>query len=200
MTDETDSVEFSLDRSAALPELVGDHREFLVISGLGGASRDMGAITEGEPNLYAINGAMGAASMTGLGLALARPDRKVLVVTGDGELLMNVGALATIAVLDPPNLSIVCVDNGHYGETGFQLSHTGRGVDLEQIARGAGIARTCTVQTEADLGRGAEVVHDFGGTSFVLLRVSGKDPAPLRRDLDGAAQRVRFRDALLGPP
>lgn len=201
MTNEsTNGVEFTLDRGAVLPKLVGDHREFLIISGLGGTSRDMGAITEGEPNLYALNGAMGAAAMTGLGLALARPDRKVLVATGDGELLMNVGALATIAVLDPPNLSIICVDNGHYGETGFQLSHTGRGVDLEQMARGAGISRTCTAQTEADLDRAAEVVHDFGGTSFVLLRVSEKDSAARRRDLDGAAQRVRFRDALLGPP
>ncbi len=79
-------------------------------------------------------GAMGGACMIGLGLALARPDKRVLVVTGDGELLMNVGALATIAVINPPNLAILCVDNGHYGETGYQKSHTSLGVDLEKIA------------------------------------------------------------------
>ena len=80
--------------------------------------------------------------MMGLGLALARPDKRVLVVTGDGELLMNLGALATIAVINPPNLAILCVDNGHYGETGWQKSHTSLGVDLEKIAIGAGIKRT----------------------------------------------------------
>src|SRR6266496_5970264 len=90
-------------------------------------------------------GAMGGACMIGLGLALARPDKRVLVATGDGELLMNLGALATIAILNPANLAIVCVDNGHYGETGYQKSHTSLGVDLEKIAAGSGIRRTRTV-------------------------------------------------------
>jgi len=83
---------------------------------------------------FTMAGAIGGASMIGLGLALARPDKHVLVVTGDGELLMNVGALTTIVVLNPPNLAIVCVDNGHYGETGYQKSHASLGVDLERIA------------------------------------------------------------------
>src|SRR5205085_9255335 len=96
-------------------------------------------------HIYSMAAAMGGACMMGLGLALARPDKRVLVVTGDGELLMNLGSLAAIAVMNPANLAIVCVDNGHYGETGYQKSHTSLGVDLEKIAAGAGIKHTCTV-------------------------------------------------------
>src|SRR4029450_1266417 len=96
-----------------------------------------------------IGGALGGACMIGLGLALAQRDRRVLVVTGDGELLMNVGALATIALLNPPNLSIVCVDNGHYGETGCQKSHTSLGPDLEQMAQGAGAPRSFAARATA---------------------------------------------------
>jgi thiamine pyrophosphate-dependent acetolactate synthase large subunit-like protein len=190
--------EFTLDRGAALPRLIGEPSDFLIIAGLGGTARDMATLTDAGANLFALGGAMGAATMMGLGLALAQPDRQVLTVTGDGELLMNLGALATIGVVNPPNYSIICVDNGHYGETGYQLSHTGRGVDLEQIARGAGIPVTTTVQREDELDTGAKVVRAAGGTSFVLLRVSSVESRPRKRDLDAAACRVRFRDALLG--
>src|SRR5262245_19140709 len=140
---------------------------------------------------------MGGASMMGLGLALARPDRRVLVVTGDGELLMNVGSLATIAVLNPPNLSILCVDNGHYGETGYQKSHTSLGVDLERIAAGSGIKRTLTVEREAELAEGARLIREGNGTAFVLLRVRPTEPPAYKRNLDPAACRLRFRAALL---
>ena len=128
---------------------------------------------------------MGAACMIGLGLALARPDKRVLVVTGDGELLMNIGALATIAVMNPANLSILCVDNGHYGETGWQKSHTSLGVDLEKMAIGAGIKRTRTVAAEEDLADGARLLREGNGTSFVVVRVradrAGGVQAQLRR-------------------
>jgi pyruvate/2-oxoacid:ferredoxin oxidoreductase beta subunit len=102
-----------------VPALIGRHEDFLIVSGLAGTSRDVAALTGDGAHTYTMAGAMGGACMIGLGLALARPDRRVLVVTGDGELLMNVGALATIAVMNAPNLAIVCVDNGHYGETGI---------------------------------------------------------------------------------
>jgi hypothetical protein len=117
---------FILDRRDAVPALIGRHEDFLIVSGLAGTSRDVAALTGDGAHTYTMAGAMGGACMIGLGLALARPDRRVLVVTGDGELLMNVGALATIAVMNAPNLAIVCVDNGHYGETGYQKSHWGR--------------------------------------------------------------------------
>jgi phosphonopyruvate decarboxylase len=130
--------DFVLDRRDAVPALIGRHEDFLIVAGLAGTSRDVAALTHDGAHTYTMAGAMGGAAMIGLGLALARPDKRVLVVTGDGELLMNVGALATIAVLNPPNLGIVCVDNGHYGETGYQKSHTSLGVDLERIAAGSG--------------------------------------------------------------
>ena len=136
--------------------------------------------------------------MMGLGLALARPDRRVLVVTGDGELLMNIGALASIAVMNPPNLSIVCVDNGHYGETGYQQSHTSLGTDLEKMAAGAGIRHTRTIEQEADIAGGARLIREGNGTSFVLLRVKPTEPPRDQRLLDPTAGRSRFRAALSG--
>jgi thiamine pyrophosphate-dependent acetolactate synthase large subunit-like protein len=188
---------FVLDRRTALPALIGRHEDFLIVAGLAGTARDVAALTENGPNGYAMGGAMGGACMIGLGLALARRDRRVLVVTGDGELLMNVGALATIAVMNPPNLSIVCVDNGHYGETGYQKSHTSLGTDLEKIASGAGIKLTRTVEDEADIASGSRLLREGNGTAFVLLRVSTGEPPHYKRIWDPIANRNQFRAALL---
>ena len=134
-----------LDRREAVPALIGNHKDFLLVAGLAGTAKDLASLTQDGPNYFGLAGAMGAAVSIGLGLALAQPDKRVLVAAGDGELLMNVGALATVGILNPPNLSILCVDNGHYGETGYQKSHTSLGVDLEQMAIGAGIKSTCTI-------------------------------------------------------
>src|SRR6476659_212187 len=98
-----------LERGAAVPKLIGRHEDFLVVTGLGGTAHDVGSVTGDKAHVFSLSGAMGAACMIGLGLALAQPKKQVLVVTGDGDLLMNVGALATISVLNPPNLAIVCV-------------------------------------------------------------------------------------------
>jgi thiamine pyrophosphate-dependent enzyme len=190
---------FVLERSEAVPALIGRHEDFLFVSGLGGSARDVGAVAGDGAHVYSLGGAMGAACMIGLGLALARPDKRVLVVTGDGELLMNVGALATIAVINPSNLAILCVDNGHYGETGWQKSHTSLGVDLEKIAIGAGIKRTRTVATQADIADGARLLHEGNGTSFVNLRVRPTEPAEFKRNFDASLCRDRFRAALQRP-
>ena len=187
---------FVLERSEAVPALIGAHEDFLIIAGLGGTACDVGAVTGDAAHVYSLGGAMGAAAMIGLGLALARSDKRVLVVTGDGELLMNVGALATIGVIDPPNLAIVCVDNGHYGETGWQKSHTSLGVDLEQIARGCGIKRTRTVAAKGDLADGARLLREGNGACFVLLRVKPTEPASFKRNFDASLMRDRFRAAL----
>ena len=187
---------FVLERSEAVPALIGRHEDFLFITGLGGTASDVGAVTGDRAHVYSLGGAMGAACMMGLGLALARPDKRVLVVTGDGELLMSVGALATIAVIDPPNLAILCVDNGHYGETGWQKSHTSLGVDLEKIAIGSGIKRTRTVAAEPDIADGARLLREGNGTSFVLLRVRPTEPARFKRNFDASFCRDRFRAAL----
>src|ERR1700719_3898326 len=124
---------FVLDRCEAVPAVIGNPADFLIVTGLAGTARDIAALTHDSAQIYTMAGAMGGAVMIGLGLALARPDKRVLVATGDGEVLMNIGALATIAVLNPANLAILCVDNGHYGETGYQKSHTSPGVALERI-------------------------------------------------------------------
>jgi thiamine pyrophosphate-dependent acetolactate synthase large subunit-like protein len=192
--------DFILDRIQAVPALIGRHEDFLIIAGLAGTARDVAALTRDGAHTYALAGVMGGACAMGLGLALARPDRRVLVVTGDGELLMNVGTLATIAVLNPSNLSIVCVDNGHYGETGYQKSHTSLGVDLEKMASAAGIKITRTIRGEGDLADGARLLRDGNGTAFVLLRVKPTDPPKYKRSLDPAMGRLRFRQSLLGNP
>ena len=186
---------FVLDRRQAVPALIGRHQDFLIVTGLAGTSRDIAALTDDGAHTYTMAGAMGGASMIGLGLALARRDKRVLVVTGDGELLMNVGSLATIAVLNPPNLSIVCVDNGHYGETGYQRSHTSLGVDLEKIAAACGIKRTLAIEQEAELAAGARLIREGNGAAFVLLRVKPTEPPAYKRDLDPATCRTRFRVA-----
>src|ERR1700736_2998518 len=187
---------FVLERSEAVPALIGRHEDFLIISGLGGTACDVGAVTGDPAHVYSRAGAMGAACMMGLGLALARAQKRVLVVTGDGELLMNIGALASIAVIDPPNLAILCVDNGHYGETGWQKSHTSLGVDLEKIAVGCRIKHTHTASTQADLAGGARLLREANGTCFVVLRVKPTDPAPFKRNFDASRLRDRFRAAL----
>jgi phosphonopyruvate decarboxylase len=188
---------FVLDRCTAVPALIGRQEDFLHVAGLAGTMYDITAVTNDGPNCYGLAGAMGAACMIGLGLALARPDKRVLVTTGDGELLMSLGSLATIAVMNPPNLSILCVDNGHYGETGYQVSHTSLGVDLEAIAQGSGIKLTRTVSSEAEVAEGARILRQGNATAFVLLRVKPTDPPKVKLNLDGAVCREIFRKALL---
>ncbi len=187
-----------LDRRQAVPALIERPQDFLVIAGLAGAAQELCAMTTDGPGVFGLAGAMGAAPMMGLGLALAQPGRRVLVVTGDGELLMNLGALATIALLNPPNLRIVCVDNGHYGETGNQDSHTGLGVQLDKIAAGAGFPVVHTINTEAEIAEGRRLLNADGGLAFILLRVIEGPPLRSRRTLFPHVARDRFRAALLG--
>ena len=189
---------FLMDRAEAIPALIGNAQDFLFVTGLAGSSRDIAHLTKDGANLFTMAGTMGAAVSMGLGLALARPDRRVLVVTGDGELLMNVGALATVAVMNPANFGIVCVDNGHYGETGYQKSHTSLGVDLEKMAAGAGIKATCTVAAPDQIKTGARMLRESNSASFVLLKVKPGEPPAFKRDLHAGAARVRFRLGLLG--
>jgi hypothetical protein len=176
---------FVLDRCEAVPALIGRAEDFLIVTGLAGTARDIAALTHDSAQI-------------GLGLALARPDKRVLVATGDGEILMNIGALATIAVLNPANLSILVVDNGHYGETGWQRSHTSLGVDLEKIAIGSGIQRTRTIATESEIADGARVLREGNGAAFVVLRVAPAEPPSYKRNFDPASCRLRFRGSLLG--
>jgi thiamine pyrophosphate-dependent acetolactate synthase large subunit-like protein len=189
---------FVLDRCEAVPALIGRAEDFLIVTGLAGTARDIAALTHDSAQIYTMAGAMGGAVMIGLGLALARPDKRVLVATGDGEILMNVGALATVALMNPANFAILVVDNGHYGETGWQKSHTSLGVDLEKIAVGSGIKRTRTVATDGEIADGARVLREGNGSGFVVLRVAPAEPPAYKRNFDPAVCRNRFRAALLG--
>ena len=125
------------------------------MTGLGSASYDVFAAGDRDSNYY-LWGAMGGATSLALGLALAQPDKSVVVITGDGEQLMGIGSLATIAAKQPSNLTIVVLDNGHFGETGMQRSHTSLGTDLVAVAKGFGIADAFTVDSAERCGEIAE--------------------------------------------
>jgi thiamine pyrophosphate-dependent acetolactate synthase large subunit-like protein len=147
----------TLDRRAVVARLLRDRDGLLVVTGLGSSSYDVHAAGDHDANYY-LWGAMGAAALVGLGLAQATPGRTVLVVTGDGEQLMGLGGLATVAIARPANLVIVVLDNGHYGETGMQRSHTGLGLDLASIAGAAGFADARTVIDQAGLEEIARLI------------------------------------------
>lgn len=190
--------ESTLDRRELLPKILPDHADYLMISGLAGASRDAAALTGESDNLYTMGGAMGAAVPIGLGMALGAPDRKVAAITGDGELLMNIGCLATVATMAPGNLSIICIDNGRHGETGGQKGHTAERTNLEMMARGAGISSTLEISNPDGMGAAARFLAEAPGPRFLWARVMPGPPADWKRNWYLADCRVRFRDALLG--
>ncbi len=186
----------TLDRRAAVASLLTDRGGLLVVSGLGSPTYDVFAAGDHDANFY-LWGAMGGAAMIGLGLALAQPARPVAVITGDGELLMGVGSLLTIAVKQPGNLTVVVLDNGHYGETGGQLSHSGHGVDLAKIASSAGFGRVVTVGTPDEVAAARTMLHrKAGGPRLLRVRIA---PGETKRALptqDGVFLKNRFRQNL----
>ena len=186
-----------LERRAAMATLLADRKDdLLVIPGLGSTCWDLAAAGDNDRNFY-LWGAMGGAAMIGLGLALAQPDKRVLVVTGDGEMLMGMGALATIGIKQPSNLAIVVFDNGHYGETGMQPSHTYKGgVDLLGVARSCGIATCLDVTDEAALADLAARFKAPAGPLFARVTIAIADPPRVLPERDGAVLKARFRAAI----
>jgi len=187
-----------LDRRAVVAELLRDTAdtpggELLVVTGLGSTTYDAGAAGDRPENFY-LWGAMGGAAMIGLGIALAQPSRRVLVVTGDGEMLMGMGALSTVAARAPGNMSIVVMDNGQFGETGQQASHTALGTDL------AAVAAACGWKTTMTLTRMDEVValrpRLRREVIFAVIRISTAEVARFLPPRDGATLTTRFRAAL----
>lgn len=186
-----------LDRREAVARILADRGDALLITGLGSATWDAAAAGD-SPNNFYLWGAMGGAAMMGLGLALAQPSRRVLVITGDGEMMLGLGALATIAVAAPGNFAICVIDNERYGETGMQEGHTAAGVDLAAMAKAAGWPRTACVWTQNELEALLPVFHGAPGPVFATIKVT-TDPVPLvLPPRDGTALRSRFREALLG--
>lgn len=185
-----------LDRRAVVAALLRDPGELLVVSGLGAATYDAAAAGDRPLNFY-LWGAMGGAAMIGLGLALAQPARRVLVLTGDGEMMMGLGALATIAVQAPANLAVAVLDNGRFGETGSQRSHTAHGADPAAIARGCGWRAVATVSAAGELDTLRERLRREA--LFAVVRIAPEEPPRVLPPRDGALLHHRFRAALLGP-
>ena len=184
----------ALDRRGLLPVLFPDPRASLFVAGLAGAGRDAAALTGEADNLFAFGGAMGGAVAMGLGMALAAPAERVAVITGDGELLMNAGALASVASAAPGNLTVVCIDNGAHGETGGQPGHTARRTDLAAMAAGAGFPAVMTLEDEAALAASRRFLEDSPAPRFLWARVVPGPPSAFSRDWDAAARRSAFRD------
>jgi thiamine pyrophosphate-dependent acetolactate synthase large subunit-like protein len=188
---------YTLPRRDAVAALLEGRGDTLVVCGLGSTTYDVHAAGDHPANFY-LWGAMGGAAMIGLGLALAQPARPVLVITGDGEQLMGLGALATIgAVARPANLGIAVIDNGHYAETGMQRSHTGCGADLCAIARGCGFANTLEVDDLPGVARLRELFRQGGGPALGpvlgVVRVSAENPPRSLPARDAVHLKNRFR-------
>lgn len=187
-----------LRRRDVVRRLLADRGDLLVVAGLGAAAWDVTAAGD-HPLSFPMWGSMGGAAMVGLGLALAQPKRRVLVVTGDGEMLMGLGSLATIAVQRPGNLVVVVLDNERYGETGMQPTHTAGGVDLAGVAKAAGFARVMRVTTTAGVARLAAAVHAGRGPLFAQIKVLAETPPLVLPPRDGVLLTTRFRAALGHP-
>ncbi len=187
----------TLDRRKVVARILKDRGEALLVTGLGAPTWDAAAAGDHANNFY-LWGAMGGAVMTGLGLALAQPKRRTLVITGDGEMLMGLGGLATVAVQKPANLGICILDNQRYGETGMQETHTEFGVDLAAMACGAGIAETAMVHTSKELDAAIARLYEARGPVFVDIKVLPKDQPMVLPLRDGPSIKHRFRDAVLG--
>jgi thiamine pyrophosphate-dependent acetolactate synthase large subunit-like protein len=189
----------ALNRRDVVARLLRGRRELAVVTGLGSATYDAAAAGDHPRNFY-LWGAMGGAAMIGLGLALARPDLRVAVITGDGEMLMGLGSLATIGVQRPKNLAVIVFDNGHYGETGMQASHTACGVDLVAIARSCGFEAPSDVEDEAELGRLAARLRALAGPLFARVRITSDEPPRVLPTRDGVELKLRFRRAAASMP
>jgi thiamine pyrophosphate-dependent acetolactate synthase large subunit-like protein len=184
------------DRRAAMATLVADRsKDLLVVPGLGSTTWDLVAAGDDPKNFY-LWGAMGGAAMIGLGLALAQPRKRVAVITGDGEMLMGIGSLATIGVQKPANLAVIVFDNGLYGETGGQPSHTQSTVDLLTVARGSGIADCVDVTDEAGLKVLAARLKSPDGLFFARVAIKAEEPPRVLPERDGVVIKKRFREAL----
>lgn len=188
----------TLDRRAVTARLLAERDDLLVVAGLGAPNWDVTAAGD-HPLNFPLWGAMGSAAMIGLGLALAQPQRPVLVLTGDGEMLMGLGSLATIGVQRPANLAVAVLDNEHYGETGMQPTHTAHGVDLAAIAAGCGFARCDIIREMTEIDALRQRLRAGQGPLFAQVKIAADSPPLVLPPRDGGLLKNRFREALLGP-
>jgi thiamine pyrophosphate-dependent acetolactate synthase large subunit-like protein len=185
-----------LDRRQVVSTLLADRKDALVVAGLGASTYDLAAAGDNARNLY-LWGAMGGAVMMGLGLALAQPKLPVVVVTGDGEMLMGMGSLATVGLQKPKNLTIVVLDNEAYGETGGQASHTAAAADLVGVARSCGIANSKAISTLGEVEALAKAMQDTSsGPNFANVKIDAANLDRILSNRDGTFIMNRLRGAL----
>jgi thiamine pyrophosphate-dependent acetolactate synthase large subunit-like protein len=184
-----------LHRREFVKELLIGRGDLLVICGLGSPTFDVAAAGDDAPNFY-LWGAMGSASMVGLGLALAQPDRRVAVFTGDGEMLMGLGSLATIGVKQPSNLAIIVLDNQHYGETGMQASHTSSGISLVDVALGCRFTQARSFEKAEETPLAREMLYSRPGPLFIHARVAAQELERVLPERDGVILVRSFTDRL----
>ena len=190
------SEQYPLRRREVARQLLDTMPDALVIAGLGATAWDVTAASD-SARQFPLWGAMGGAAMIGLGLALARPQRRVLVLTGDGEQLMGLGSLATIAVQNSSNFVLAVIDNERYGETGMQVTHTAFGVDLVEIARGAGFPVCLRITDLPELASALPELARAKGPVFASIKVRAEELPLVLPPKDGVTLKDRFRAALL---
>ena len=185
-----------LDRRAVVAELLRDRKGAFAIGGLGASTYDIAAAGDHDRNLY-LWGGMGGAVMIGLGLALAQPTLPVVVITGDGEMLMGIGSLATVALQQPKNLSIIVLDNEAYGETGGQASHTGGPADLVGVAKACGIGDSRAISTMAEVEAFSSTLQDVtAGPRFASAKIDAANLERVLSSRDGTYIVNRIRGSL----
>jgi thiamine pyrophosphate-dependent acetolactate synthase large subunit-like protein len=185
-----------LDRRAVVSELLKDRNGAIAVGGLGASTYDIAAAGDNDRNFY-LWGGMGGAVMIGLGLALAQPKLPVVVITGDGEMLMGMGSLATVGLQKPGNLSIIVLDNEAYGETGGQVSHTAASADLVGVAKACGIADARAIFTMAEVEAFAETLKDIAaGPRFANVKIDGANLERVLSHRDGTFIINRLRGSL----
>ena len=189
-----------LERRSVVSSLLAERKDAIVVGGLGASTYDIAAAGDHDRNFY-LWGAMGGAVMIGLGVALAQPDLPVVVITGDGEMLMGIGSLATVGLQRPKNLSIIVLDNEVYGETGGQASHTAATVDLVGVARSCGIPDARSIATMAEIQAFAAGMQDISsGPRFASIKIDSANLERVLSSRDGTFTVTRIRGALgFGP-
>jgi thiamine pyrophosphate-dependent acetolactate synthase large subunit-like protein len=189
-----------LERRSVVSGLLANRKDAIVIGGLGASTYDIAAAGDHDRNFY-LWGAMGGAVMIGLGVALAQPKTPVLVITGDGEMLMGLGSLAPVGLQKPANLTIVVLDNEVYGETGGQASHTAATVDLLGVAKSCGIPDARSITTMAEVEAFAASLQDVSsGPRFVSIKIDSANLERVLASRDGTFIVTRIRGALgFGP-
>ena len=182
-------------RRPLVAKLLAERDDALVVTGLGSPTYDVAAAGDRAENFY-LWGAMGLAAMTGLGLAMAQPERRVLVVTGDGEMLMGAGSLAGIANAAPANLAILVLDNESFGETGRQSGLSGGRTEIAAMAKACGFADSLTLHQEDQLSAAGELLWRAAGPTMVVAKVPLDREPPVLPSLDGAFLTLRMRERL----